>query len=144
MIRTLAPLVMAVWASESSVASLPCAFCTVNCEEVRPALVSASVRYGASNWVYRAEETVSGKMTATLPLPAAVSGFSTDIADRVRSNWATEIDTVAPDDELAELLLLLPLEGEEEEELLLQAAAARHTASDADATTAPFLTIRII
>jgi hypothetical protein len=74
-----------------------------------------------------------------------VSGFSTDIADRVRSNWATEIDTVAPDDELAELLLLLPLEGEEEEEeLLLQAAAARHTASDADATTAPFLTIRII
>ena len=45
--------------------------------------------------------------------------------------------------ELAELLLLLPLEGEEEE-LLLQAAAARHTASDADATTAPFLTIRII
>jgi hypothetical protein len=73
-----------------------------------------------------------------------VSGFSTDIADRVRSNWATEIDTVAPDDELAGLLLLLPLEGEEEELLLLQAAAARHTASDADATTAPFLTIRII
>jgi hypothetical protein len=71
-----------------------------------------------------------------------VSGFSTDIADRVRSNWATEIDTVAPDDELAGLLVL-PLEGEEEE-LLLQAAAARHTASDADATTAPFLTIRII
>jgi hypothetical protein len=105
-------------------------------------LVSAWVRYGASNWVYRAEETVSGKMTATLPLPAAVSGFSTDIADRVRSNWATEIDTVAPDDELVELLVL-PLEGEEEE-LLLQAAAARHTASDADATTAPFLTIGII
>jgi hypothetical protein len=72
-----------------------------------------------------------------------VSGFSTDIADRVRSNWATEIDTVAPDDELAGLLLL-PLEGEEVELLLLQAAAARHTASDADATTAPFLTIRII
>src|ERR1700741_2684225 len=141
MIRTLAPLVMAVWASDSSVASLPCAFCTVNCEDDRPALVSAWVRYGASNWVYRAEETVSRRMTATLPLPAAVSGFSTDIADRVRSNLATEIDTVAPDDELAELLLL---EGEEEEELLLQAAAARHTASDADATTAPFLTIRII
>jgi hypothetical protein len=72
-----------------------------------------------------------------------VSGFSTDIADRVRSNWATEIDTVAPDDELVGLLLpVLALEGEEE--LLLQAAAARHTASDADATTAPFLTIRII
>jgi hypothetical protein len=72
-----------------------------------------------------------------------VSGFSTDIADRVRSNWATEIDTVTPDDELVGLLVpVLALEGEEE--LLLQAAAARHTASDADATTAPFLTIRII
>ncbi|MGC2373339.1 MAG: hypothetical protein WA484_05660 [Solirubrobacteraceae bacterium] len=72
-----------------------------------------------------------------------MSGFSTDIADRVRSNWATEIDTVAPDDELVGLLVpVLALEGEEE--LLLQAAAARHTASDADATTAPFLTIRII
>ena len=94
--------------------------------------------------MYRAEETVSGRMTATLPLPAAVSGFSTDIADRVRSNWATEIDTVAPDDELVGLLVpLLPLEGEEEL-LLLQAAAARHKASDADAATAPFLTIRII
>ena len=107
MIRTLAPLVMAVWASDSSVASLPCAFCTVNCEDDRPAVVSAWVRYGASNWVYRAEETVSGRMTATLPLPAAASGFSTDIADRVRSNWATEIDTVAPDDELAGLLVLV-------------------------------------
>jgi hypothetical protein len=72
-----------------------------------------------------------------------VRGFRVDIAAKSRVNWATEIDTVAPDDELAELLLLLPLEGEEEE-LLLQAAAARHTASDADATTAPFLTIRII
>jgi hypothetical protein len=61
----------------------------------------------------------------------------------VRSNWATEIDTVTPDDELVGLLVpVLALEGEEE--LLLQAAAARHTASDADATTAPFLTIRII
>ena len=44
MIRTLAPLVMAVWASDSSVESLPCAFCTVNCEDDRPALVSAWVR----------------------------------------------------------------------------------------------------
>ena len=82
-------------------------------------------------------------MTATLPLPAAVSGFSTDIADRVRSNWATEIDTVAPL-ELGLLELLVPLEGEEEELLLLQAAAARHKATDADTATAPFLAIRII
>ena len=74
---------------------------------------------------------MSGRMTATLPLPAAASGFSAAIARRVRSNWATEIDTVAADDELAGLLLL-PLEAEDEE-LLLQAAAARHAASDADA-----------
>jgi hypothetical protein len=71
--------------------------------------------------------------------------LSTDIAARVRSNWATEIDTETADDELVALLLLvLVLEEEEEEELLLQAAAARHRASDADVTTAPFLTIRII
>jgi hypothetical protein len=70
-----------------------------------------------------------------------VSGFSTDIADRLRSNWATEIDTVAP---LELALLLLPLEGEEEELLLLQAAATRHKATDADTATAPFLAIRII
>ena len=44
MMRTLAPLVMAVWASDSSVASLPCAFCTVNCEDESPAAVIAWVR----------------------------------------------------------------------------------------------------
>src|SRR6266571_8358822 len=130
MIRTVAPLVMAVCASESSVASLPCAFCTVNCEDVRPAAVSAWVRYGASNWTYRAEVTVSGRMTATLPLPAAARGFSADMADRDRSNWVTEIDTVT--DEL-ELELLAGLVTLEDEELLLHAAAARHKASDADA-----------
>jgi len=57
-------------------------------------------------------------------------------------NWATEIDTVAPYEELA--LLELPPLGELDEELLLHAAAARHKASDADATTAPFLAILII
>jgi hypothetical protein len=71
-----------------------------------------------------------------------VSGFSTDIAARVRSNWATEIDTLTPDDELVGLLV--PPAAAEDEELLLQAAAARHKASDADATTAPFLAILII
>jgi len=45
-----------------------------------------------------------------------------------------EIDTVAGA-ELEVLLLLLALVEEE----LLQAAAARHTASDTDATAAPFL-----
>jgi len=70
-------------------------------------------------------------------LPAAARGFSADIAEKVLSNWVTEIDT-------AELLALAVLELVgvvllEGEELLLQAAAARHKASDADATTAPFL-----
>jgi hypothetical protein len=59
---------------------------------------------------------------------------------KFRSNWATEIDTLVPD-ELA--LLELPPLGELEEELL-HAAAARHKASDADATTAPFLTMGIM
>ena len=81
-------------------------------------------------------------MTATLPLPAAAKGFRTDIAEKSRVNWATEIDTVAPDEELA--LLELPPLGELDEELLLHAAAARHKASDADATTAPFLTMGIM
>jgi hypothetical protein len=47
----------------------------------------------------------------------------------------------------AEVGLLVPVpvpEDAGEEVLLLQAAAARHKASDADVTTAPFLTIRII
>ena len=58
-------------------------------------------------------------------------------------NWATEIDTVVPPVELGLLLLVLPPAALVDEELL-QAAAARHKASDADATTAPFLAILII
>ena len=86
---------------------------------------------------------MSGRMAATLPLPAAASGFSAVIAEKVRLSWVIEIDTeaaallVALDDELAVLLLLLLL-------LLLQAAAARHKASDTDATAAPFLVTRVI
>jgi hypothetical protein len=57
-------------------------------------------------------------------------------------NWATEIETVVPP--VGELvgLLVPPLLGVLVE--LLHAAAARHKASDADATTAPFLTVGII
>jgi hypothetical protein len=47
-------------------------------------------------------------------------------------------------DEVGLLVLVLVPEDAGEEVLLLQAAAARHKASDADVTTAPFLTIRII
>jgi hypothetical protein len=55
------------------------------------------------------------------------------------------MDTVTPDDELVGLLVpVLVLVGVDEELLLLQAAAARHKATVADATTAPFLAIRII
>jgi hypothetical protein len=72
-----------------------------------------------------------------------VSGFSADIAAKVRSNWATEMDTDTP---LAELLalalaLVLVLVLADVDEELLHAAAARHKASDADTTTAPFLTV---
>src|ERR1700691_995846 len=138
MIRMLAPLVMAAWASDSSVASLPWAFWTVNCDVDRPASVSAWVRYGASNSVYRAEETVSGRITATLPLPWLASGFSVDMAAKVRVSWASEIVTEAPAEAVDEavLLALLLL-------LLLQAAAARHKASGT-ASAAPFLASLII
>ena len=84
---------------------------------------------------------MSGRMTATLPWPAAASGFSTAIADRVRSNWAIEIDTDTPELE-ALALVLAELEDELDEELL-QAAAARLKASATD-TASPFLAVRII
>jgi len=59
------------------------------------------------------------------------------MADRDRSNWVTEMDTVT---DAPELELLAGLVAPEVEELL-QAAAARHKASDTDVTTAPFLAI---
>src|SRR5580658_2407138 len=133
MIRTLAPLVMSSWASESSVASLPWAFTTEYCDGVSPAVARAWLRYGASNSVYRAEETVSGRMTPTLPLPRAARGFRSAIASKVRSSWPIEICGTAPV-ELVELAVELA-DGLDE---LLQAAAARHRASDTD-TTSPFL-----
>ena len=51
MISTVAPLVMASWASVNSVLSLPCAFCTENCDDESPAVDNALDRYGASNSV---------------------------------------------------------------------------------------------
>jgi hypothetical protein len=67
----------------------------------------------------------------------AVSGFSVAIAARVRSNWATEIDTVTLEVLEALALVLAELEDELDEELL-QAAATRLKASAAD-TASPFL-----
>jgi hypothetical protein len=71
-------------------------------------------------------------------LPAAASGFSVDMAAKVRVSWASEIVTEAPAEALDEavLLALLLL-------LLLQAAAARHKASGT-ASAAPFLASLII
>ncbi|MGD0067704.1 MAG: hypothetical protein ABSB76_30245 [Streptosporangiaceae bacterium] len=54
------------------------------------------------------------------------------IAEKVRFSEPIETTGVAADE------LVLPLLGLEDEELL-QAAAARHTASETDATAAPFL-----
>jgi hypothetical protein len=67
------------------------------------------------------------------------------MAEKVRFSEVIEIDTAAAEELglLLLLLLLLPLLALEDEELL-QAAAARHTASDTDATAAPFLATLII
>ena len=45
----MAPLEMSVWASVNCVASLPRAFCTTYCDELRPAVWSALVMSGWSN-----------------------------------------------------------------------------------------------
>jgi hypothetical protein len=60
---------MAAWASVRKVASLPCAFWMLYCEEDRPAFLNACARYGESNSVYRVEDVVSGRMTAMFPFP---------------------------------------------------------------------------
>jgi hypothetical protein len=73
-----------------------------------------------------------------LPLPSGARGFNVVMAEKVRFSELSETDGVA-----AEELELLPLLALVEAELL-QAAAARHTASDTDATAAPFLATRII
>jgi hypothetical protein len=66
------------------------------------------------------------------------SGFSAAIAEKLRSSWASEIDTAGAEDAELELVALVAELGVLLL-LLLQAAAARHNASDTDATAAPFL-----
>ena len=109
---TVAPEVMADWASVSWVVSLPWAFWTVKSEVLSPAVVNARVRYGASNSVYRADETVSGRMTATLPLPSAarpvrpfmaVKVLVKEVVERVLGVLAPLVVVVVVDDELLEL-----------------------------------------
>ena len=100
-------------------------------------MVIARVRYGASNSVYRAEETVSGRMAATLPLPRAARGFSAAIAEKVLSNCPTGIDTADPgEDEMGLLALVLALLGgagvlPEESDVARTTATARTAAAAA-------------
>src|ERR1700689_3200619 len=91
---TLAPLVMADWAMLNWVESWPRAFSTVRSEDDRPAAVNACLRYGASNSTYRVEETVSGRITVTLPLPAAATDLSPVIAEKELFRSPIEIDAL--------------------------------------------------
>src|SRR5512142_3484051 len=76
MISTPAPLVMSDCAMLTCVASLPSAFCTTRFDAGSPAAANAAFRYGASNSTHRVDDVVSGRMTATLPLPAGASELS--------------------------------------------------------------------
>src|SRR5215471_18352268 len=91
-ISTEAPLVMADWAMLNSVASLPSAFWMVKSEDDRPAAVTACLGYGASNSTYRVEETVSGRITAMVPLPAETTGLRPAIAVKELLMSLREID----------------------------------------------------
>src|SRR5665213_947945 len=92
--RTVAPDVISDWASVSWVESLPWAFWMIVSELLSPAAANALVRYGASNSVYRDDVTVSGRITATLPLPADVTDLR--LAMVVKSLVNVVTDTVAP------------------------------------------------
>src|ERR1700742_429818 len=110
---TLAPLVMSDCASDSWVASEPRAFWMMKSELDSPAWVNACFRYGASNSTYRVEDVVSGRITATEPLPALATDLSCAIAEKELLRSLIEID--AP--------LALPLEPEVAAELEAGAAA---------------------
>src|SRR5690348_12828040 len=75
---------MSAVASFSSVWSLPCALSIRYCAWVYPASAKAAFRYGWSNWTYRVDDVVSGRITPTCrvvaPLVAKwVSGLNADI-----------------------------------------------------------------
>src|SRR5271169_4043684 len=76
-IRILAPRLMSAVASLSWVASLPCALSMRNSDEVYPASVKASFRYGASKSTHRVDDVVSGRTTPTSRLLAPL------VADKV-------------------------------------------------------------
>ena len=72
---------MSDWASVMNVASLPPAFWMMIWLDLRPASSSAVFRIGASNSVQRVDYVVSGRITATEPLPFAASGFKAFMAE---------------------------------------------------------------
>src|ERR1700722_9314884 len=92
MISTVAPLVMSDCAMLTCVASLPSAFCTVRFDDGSPAAANAAFRYGASNSAHRADDVVSGRMTATLPLPSGTSDASALSALNEGLIWLTVSD----------------------------------------------------
>jgi hypothetical protein len=129
---------MADWAMLTCVASLPSAFCTVRSEAGRPAAVNAALRYGASNSSHRVDEVVSGRMTATLPLPDDASEVSLLRAVNEGSMSPTAIDgalaeAVGLADVLVEPVAALVLE------LLLELQAAIRSAAATLAVASPAL-----
>ena len=51
--------------------------------------MNACFRYGSSKATYRVDDVVSGRITPTSPLPAAVSPFSWAIAEKLASKDET-------------------------------------------------------
>src|SRR5438477_6267126 len=80
---------MSACASASALASSPWALSILYSDDEYPAASKAFFRYGRSNWVYRVDEVVSGRMTPTDPLPAACRSFSWAIAEKLWSNDLT-------------------------------------------------------
>src|SRR6266571_2425535 len=93
---------MSDWAIASSVASTPWALSTLKSDVEYPAAAKAWVRYGASKLTYRVDEVVSGRMTPTSPLPAAVRPFREAMMEKLVSKDVTlrPDGTVADPDEV--------------------------------------------
>src|ERR1700722_7295155 len=115
-IRILAPRLMSAVASLSWVASRPCALSIRYSDEVYPASVKASFRYGASKSTHRVDDVVSGRTTPPWRLlaplvPAAASDLNWSIVDAmstVKELMLSPAGTVAEPldadvDELAEV-----------------------------------------
>src|SRR5215467_6026933 len=119
--RTLAPRLMSAVASFSWVWSLPCALSIRYCCWVYPASAKAAFRYGSSNWTYRVDDVVSGRITPTCRLVAPLV-----------ANWVSglNLDIVGPMFTVKELMLTLgivfePLGADDEDPDDPQPAAIR-------------------